>query len=174
MTILAWCSRKIGQVSKQTGVAVRVVFVGFAFALPVSADAPIGQYENFDSYNRYITDHYTKLVWERPVLPYPAAVKLSEAQAHCAQLGAYRLPSLKELLTLVDEEPHPEYEESEGRNVPRYIDRSAFPKTPAEPFWTSSMKDASYAWTVNFETGETDPVFVANTTARVRCVAYRP
>ncbi len=154
---------------KRLGLVVRGALLGVLFTLPVSADAPVDQYANFDSYSRFITDKHTKLVWERPAAPYPDAMKFLDAQAHCTALGAgYRLPTLKELLTIVDEEPHDEYENT--ANVARYIDRSAFPKTPAEQFWSSSMKDATKAWTVDFGSGDTVPAGTSSAVARVRCV----
>jgi Protein of unknown function (DUF1566) len=160
--------------SSRARVALRVVATALALALPVSADAPISgadqQYANFDSNNKIITDRFTHLVWERPSAPYPPAMTFAEAKNACK--GTMRLPSLKELLTLVDEQPHSEYEGT--RNVPRYIDQSAFPNTPAEPFWTSSMKGESTVWTVDFLTGETKEASTGGDLRRVRCVDYVP
>lgn len=157
---------------KRLGIVLRGALFGVLFALPVSADAPIDQYANFDSYTRFIKDNYTKLTWERPVAPYPDAMTFTKAQDHCTALGTgYRLPTLKELLTIVDEDPHYEYEGTQ--NVLHYIDQSAFPKTPAKAFWTSSMRDASHAWTVDFGSGQTDPADTGATVAYVRCVAAK-
>ena len=93
---------------------LRVALVAVAVALPVSADAPIGgsdqQYENFDSGNKVIIDRFTKLAWDRPSDPYPAPTSFDAAKAYCETQRSMRLPSLKELLTLVDEEPHDEYD----------------------------------------------------------------
>ncbi len=147
------------------------MLLGVAIALPVSADAPIDQYEGFVSGNTTITDHYTRLVWERPGT-YPAAMKFTDAKAHCSALGAFRLPSMKELLTIVDETPHDEYEVDHA--VPHFIDQSAFRSTPAEAFWTSSMKDSNNAWTVDFGTGGTGDAQISGDQRRVRCVQYKP
>jgi hypothetical protein len=147
--------------------ALRAVMLGIAVAMPVSADAPNSgpdrQYEDFTASERTITDRFTGLVWERSV---SSPRTFADAKAYCAN-ASRRLPSMKELLTLVDEEPHDEYEVSQ--NVPRLIDRSAFPKTPAEDFWTSSLKSNGKIGTVNFRdgtTGEASETFPL----RVRCV----
>ena len=83
-----------------------------------------------------------------------------------------RLLVWEELLTLVDEQPHEEYDGT--RNVVRMIDQPAFPKTPGEPFWTSSRQanQDQYA-TVSFADGMTS---YADPTAlkRVRCVTALP
>lgn len=154
---------------------LRVALVAVAVALPVSADAPIGgsdqQYENFDWRNKVITDRFTKLAWDRPSDPYPAVMNFVDAKAYCQARGGMRLPSLKELLTLVDEEPHDQYDEAKKQNVARYIDRAAFPKTPAEEFWTSSMKDSGRMWTVDFGTGKTENAPIGQE-LRVRCVDF--
>lgn len=155
------------------GIAIRAVLVALALAAPVLADAPIGgkdqQYANFIGEDRFITDRHTHLKWDRPLAPYPAALSFIDAQASCS--GAKRLPSLKELLTLVDETPHDEYDE--GVLVARAIDRSAFSDTPPEEFWTSSLSGAK-VWVVDFSDGTTDAVTTTNKMARVRCVQSVP
>lgn len=155
---------------------LRGVMVGLAVALPVSADAPNSgedrQYETFDARDPVISDRFTKLVWRRSV---PSAMTFDEAVNHCAEVGtgAMRLPSLKELLTLVDEEPHEKYDGE--KIVVRMIDRAAFPSTPAEEFWTSSKSSASKAWTVDFGTGMTSQADInAGDKRRVRCVDFAP
>lgn len=156
---------------------LRVALVAVAVALPVSADAPIGgpeqQYDNFDWRNKVITDRFTRLVWDRPSDPYPAAMSFAAADAYCRQ-ASMRLPSLKELLTLVDEEPHTRYDEEKKRNVAHCIDRNAFPKTPAEEFWTSSMQSPTRAWTVDFGSGATGTANLGDSgdKRRVRCVDF--
>jgi hypothetical protein len=161
------------------GIVLRVAALGMVFALPVFADAPVGgadqQYANFDSNTPYITDRFTHLVWERPTSEYPQKMDLDGAKAHCTTVGSsFRLPSAKELLTIVDEQPHGEYEVNQL--VDKYIDRSAFPRTPAEEFWTSSIVEASpvlRAATVDFGSGV---LRYASSTdlRRVRCVQYKP
>lgn len=153
--------------------AVRGLVLGIIVALPVSADAPPGQYQKFSSQDRRIRDLKTGLVWERSVSPAP----VKYANATCAP--GLRLPTLKELLTLVDEEPHLDYDDKLLKNVSKMIDAAAFgAETPVDaPYWTSSTDGAARAWTVNFETGavNSDPTSdPSSATAYVRCVRLPP
>ena len=110
--------------------------VGIAGAITVAsvarADAPADQYELFDMNDVVIQDHFTQLVWQR--YPELTTMTFDAAAGYCQglSLGSYtsgwRVPSYKELLTLVDENPHFEYEN--GIAVPKAIDRSAFGVTP--------------------------------------------
>ena len=93
-----------------------------------------------------VTDPHAQLTWQRT----PDATRRSWAAAklHCAGLalpgGPWRLPSMKELQTLIDE----------STNDPA-IDAVAFPATDPEAFWTGTplagMPD--YAWFVSFGNG---------------------
>lgn len=154
-------------------VTLRALVLPLIFAVPVFADAPTGgpdqQYESFIWSDETITDRYTQLVWERPSPPYPPKVTFVEAQEHCGALGGFRLPSMKELLTLVDEEPHREYEID--RLVVKYIDRNAFRGTPAAEYWTSSVKATSpmRLFTVDFGSGTVADA-LSDDKRHVRCV----
>ncbi|MBN9165297.1 MAG: hypothetical protein BGO98_21670 [Myxococcales bacterium 68-20] len=154
--------------------AMRGLVLGVLVAVPVSADqepgAPNGQYENFTGDDRRIRDKKTGLRWERSVSASP--VDFETAKSMCT--GGLRLPTLKELLTLVDEQPHPAYDLKKNANVLKYIDREAFgAETPIDrAYWTSSMDGTSKAWTVDFGSGET----VATPTVDgryVRCVRFQ-
>jgi hypothetical protein len=72
----------------------------------------------------------------------------------------WRLPTLKELQTIVD------YSQSNPS-----IDSTAFPSTPADWFWSSSpvADDLAYAWAICFSGGGTDDDFITSTDY-VRCV----
>jgi hypothetical protein len=146
-----------------------------AFALPVSADAPTSgadrQYEPFVDTDRQITDHFTRLVWERPNAlnaAYPAAMDFAAALQFCAN-GGRRLPSAKELLTIVDEDPHFEYDAGKLALTQRMIDPRAFFGTPPEEFWTSSLLPSLQRVTVHFGNGTTLAAN-ENEARRVRCV----
>jgi hypothetical protein len=97
-----------------------------------------------------VTDLGTGLQWQRAAGD--ATFTFDEAQAHCAALplagGDWRVPSVKELQTLVDD----------AKTAGPYIDQTVFAGTPAgrAPFWTSSPSAAaaSAAWFVDFATGE--------------------
>jgi hypothetical protein len=120
-------------------------------AAPVMADAPPDQYRPFVRTDPEVRDAFTGLIWLRaPTAP----ATFAGALAACPSASAtYRLPTLKELLTLVDEQPHDDYEN--GARVPKAIDGNAFPSTPADLFWSGSSNaaDATTAWAVDFKTG---------------------
>lgn len=78
-----------------------------------------------------VADARTGLVWERDL--YSAKVDRSGARERCASLGGrWRVPTKKELLTLVD----PTIDSA----TPPVLDLNAFPGTPAEAtFWSISV-----------------------------------
>jgi hypothetical protein len=90
--------------------------------------------------NDVVSDHGTGLVWQRR--PSDATYSFSGAEAYCAGLevegGGFRVPSMKELQTLLDE----------GRGSSPLIDEQAFPGFPTTlnaTFWTSSPSARSDA-----------------------------
>jgi hypothetical protein len=109
-----------------------------------------------------VNDAATTLAWQRSA---PAdTYDFSGASKYCAQLDlagpGWRLPTIKELQTLVDE----------TRRMPA-IDVTAFPHTVSDYYWTSSQVPgfATQAWTVSFAYGF-DGFFGADTQQHVRCV----
>ena len=78
----------------------------------------------------------------------------------------WRVPSIKELSTLVDENPP-------IAKVSPAIDTTTFASTPAKtPYWSSSLFNGQAAtahdpWVINFEDGFTE---YNQTAALVRCV----
>lgn len=110
-----------------------------------------------------VLDVATGLHWQRAAgsshLPFAAA------QTACRDLAlggdkTWRVPTLVELLTLIDE-----------RADAPMIDRQAFPETLGEPFWTSSTfaNGHELAWYVRFDRG--DGLYGQLTEKlRVRCV----
>jgi hypothetical protein len=145
------------------------------------ADAPSDQYELFDVNDVTIQDHFTTLVWQRyPATSItsgmPATMTFDAAAAYCQglSLGSYangwRVPSYKELLTLVDEKPHLEFEN--GQLVPKAIDLHAFPGTPTAgtSYWTSSTYQDGRGYAVDFSDGTAQLASKANTSFYVRCV----
>ena len=105
-----------------------------------------------------VTDVITGLVWQRDGSDTRAGCVTdssnltctwSEAKAYCASLtlggvSGWRLPAVMELSTIVEIPP-----------ARPSIDRTAFPNTPADPFWTSSPDNGSSgsAWCVGFAKG---------------------
>ena len=138
----------------------------------VRADAPVGQYLGFDGNDTTITDAFTKLTWTRAV---QGPATFLGAQGLCG--GGTRLPTLKELLTIVDESPH-NYEFQMGANPYKYIDGQAFGGTPVggATFWTitpiakSSPLTVTTAYTVDFATGGVVTTAAVAETHYVRCV----
>lgn len=85
-----------------------------------------------------------------------------DALSYCPTLGAgWRLPSLTELQTIVDES-----------KADVAIDSGAFPNTPHEGFWTSSplAGDSTSAWDVRFNTSGWTAWGDRTLHYRVRCV----
>lgn len=111
--------------------------------------------------NDGVYDPNTKLTWQRGAGP--ASYAWAAAQARCAAadpVGTWRLPSVNELLTLVD-----------LALVDPAIDPAAFPDTPSDFFWSSSpsLAPTGTAWGVNFNRGSAGASLTASA-SRVRCV----
>jgi hypothetical protein len=106
-----------------------------------------------------MTDVFTGLTWQRDV---NAQQAWNDATGYCPALGTgWRLPSLTELQTIIDE----------TKQNPA-IDGDAFPQTPAMGyFWTSVAQagDPDYAWYVTVVHGHAD-VEQVGTAYWVRCV----
>jgi hypothetical protein len=131
----------------------RAILAAILLTLPAAADAPQDQYARFDGDSLTIMDTFTKLEWDRKSV---FKSDYDGAAGNCALLSSLmsgRLPSVKELLTIVDEEPHQEYEF--GMLVPKMIDALAFADTPVDfPYWTSTPAPGTdMFWTVSFKTG---------------------
>jgi hypothetical protein len=105
-----------------------------------------------------VSDALTGLTWQQKA----SSNTMNWAQAHTYCPAGFRLPTVKELSSIVDFRvayPGPA------------IDQIAFPNTPAEEFWTSSQcaGDITTAWYVSFAYGAS----VWNSkdlSFRVRCV----
>jgi hypothetical protein len=89
-----------------------------------------------------VSDALTGLVWQQQASP--KNMTWAEARTYCP--SGYRLPTVKELTSIVDFTV----------TSPPAIDQTAFPGAPRGPFWTSSpyaKTDVSAAWAVDFYTG---------------------
>ena len=124
------------------------------------ADAPSGRYTLPG--DGTVVDTKTQLTWQR-VVP-GSTFNWTDAMTYCQNPGlpgtGWRLPSVKELQTIVDV----------TLSNPA-IDGTAFPGTPVDTFWTSSpvAGGASQVWAVNFADG-TQFGPAVSTATRVRCV----
>jgi hypothetical protein len=143
------------------------------------ADAPSGQYAAFDRYATCISDTRTHVTWMRAPIQ---AVNFDSATKTCAVLDAnggspvWRVPSVNELETLVDDFPTLQSDAS-GNVAVRAIDANAFPGTPIGHYWTSSPSNAvvpNTVWTVEFGGGSTSPASVTSDLAALRCVTETP
>ncbi len=150
--------------------ALGAVVCSIGLALVARGDAPPEQYSIFQSQTPTIRDTKSLLEWER----FPEDNRLagdagsdggmwaprqtfSNAHIRCEKLaGGWRLPTVKELLTLVDENPHQVYVDGSTPNL--FVDRNAFPTTLPEPYWTSSPQSGSLSWTVDFGSGQPQPI----------------
>jgi hypothetical protein len=112
-----------------------------------------------------VVDTKTGLTWQRT----PASsMSWAAANAYCANpstataLGGtgWRLPTIKELLSLLDA----------SQTIERRIDHTAFYQTTAQ-FWsaTRSLEDRADAWLVNFDSGNAG-THGSTTAYSVRCV----
>jgi hypothetical protein len=142
-----------------------------ALALPAIASAPPDQYGTFGSHDITITDSKTHLRWQRG---FSSTISWDDAHNYCTSLvlggiGGWRLPSVKELMTLVDESLPREYV---GTTLVTYaIDRQAFPFTPNAPFWAWPKRATDgRAWVVDFSNGESNTVTASSGGNFVRCV----
>jgi hypothetical protein len=138
--------------------------IGIAAAiLAVSADgdtAPrcyiVGRFQLMGS---NVFDGATGLTWYQTV---SQPLTWTDAATYCStQPGGFRVPTVKELLSLVDYTKPP----NSGAAT---INPVAFPNTPAAPFWTSSTLGTApgAVWIVFFGDGETytgPPVGTLNT-----------
>jgi hypothetical protein len=125
------------------------------------ADAPPGRYTIAAG---EVTDTQTGLIWQQGMSS-TTGVAWADAPAYCSTLNlnnqTWRLPSLRELQTLVDESKTPA------------IDLTAFPSTPSAYFWTSNVftGNPGNAWVVDFAYGFTRGFGIDVTVANpVRCV----
>jgi hypothetical protein len=121
------------------------------------ATAPPGRYAIA---NGTVYDTQTKLTWQQVISTSPYT--WTDATTYCSALSlngaGWRVPSIGELQTLVDESTNPS------------IDGTAFPMTASEYFWSSSavVEDPSRAWTAFFANGSTYS-FAMKTPRSVRC-----
>ena len=127
-----------------------VIVAVLLFAAHGHADAPAGRYTVSAG---SVTDNLTGLVWQQVVAS--SSYNYADAKQYCAGLtgGTWRLPSPKELQTLVDE----------SRKNPA-IDTTAFPNTPSTNVRTSVSN-----WVVSFGDGIAGTAD-ATTPYSVRCV----
>jgi hypothetical protein len=142
------------------------VLLSVVSSSPVRADAPPGRYT---ASGGTVVDNATQLTWQQLVATSggddgAGRSTWANANGYCASLGGgYRLPTAKELLTIVDfSKANPAIDTS----------ASAFPDTPPEEFWTATPLAGSpptSAWFISFVDGYAGNVDMTQPN-RVRCV----
>lgn len=127
----------------------------------VEADAPP---QHYTVKAGTVYDNSTRLTWQQETNPTKRS--WSDATTYCAQLQlegtGWRLPTLKELLTLVDP----------ARTSPPVIDSKVFPGSSSDLYWstTNFKMDTNFAWTVDFGMGNSARDHLKSAPASVRCV----
>lgn len=135
------------------------VLFGVMWTEQSQANAPTGQYIVS---NGTVFDTKSQLTWEQA--PLANMISFDAATAYCQGLmlagGKWRVPSMKELQTIIDE-----------TTVDPAIDLTAFPATMNDKYWSSTRwADApTDAWSVRFDYGSSSYDSVANL-HYVRCV----
>ena len=118
------------------------VMVAVCAALPAQADAPLGHYT---ASMEMVTDNKTGLTWQQ-THPW-TGYNWWNAKNYCANLdlngAGWRLPTVKELLTLDDIS-------KENPSIDTSV--NGFPGTINGPFWSATPYAMawSYAWYVDF------------------------
>lgn len=128
------------------------------------AEVHVAPSPRYDVQQDTVRDLGTGLVWQRSTPEQTFA--FDQARAYCGQLAlagqtGWRVPSMTELLTLIDE----------GAKAAPMIDAAAFPNTPGEAFWTSTEFGGApgMAWQVYFDRGN-GLYGLSSVRLRVRCV----
>ena len=168
---------------KRRALLLPALLVATLILAPAHANAPADQYVTFDATSTVITDAFTLLSWQRDGVS-AGLMTQGEATTYCAQLslGGYatgwRLPTYKELMTLVDEVPHADTD-SQGNSITVAIDANAFgygenplvSLTPNAAMWSSSLYAPApgSAWAIDFSSGEAVNQTI-DSGAYVRCV----
>ncbi len=123
-----------------------------------------------DNGNGAVTDNHTGLIWVKDGTSAGCnggnAAQWSEAVGFCNNLtfagySDWRLPSRKELMSIVDKKQH---------NFS--INTAYFPNTHASQYWTSTKDsaDSDYAWSILFFYGGVPSYDMSDNYHYVRCV----
>ena len=142
-------------------IVIVFVFGGAWSSAPGHAAAPAGRYAIGGG---VVYDTKTKLSWQQ-VVP-PGMYAQADAAGYCAKLGlagaTWRLPTMREILTIVDLTiPPPK----------AAIDPAAFPDTPPGFFWSSTAYSGTpgLGWSAQFQYGYAYGNTLTDT-SYVRCV----
>jgi hypothetical protein len=126
---------------------------GRAVSRCVAGAVPV-EPNQFTAEGDVVVDRVTGLRWERAA---GAPAPFEQARSRCASLGM-RLPSIRELQSLVDESSY----------APA-IDLTMFPETDPVGFWSSTLR-GSVPWHVQFRDGQTSAEALPEDRLASRCV----
>jgi hypothetical protein len=137
-----------------------------AFALPAQADAPSGRYTITAG---TVFDNKTGLTWQQTEAASggddgKGNYQWLNGQKSCTALGAkWRLPTVKDLLTIVD---------FAKAASPPLIDTGTFLGATADPFWTATpiLGDSGNSYYIVDFGGNLVSLVSASSMHRVRCV----
>ncbi|MBI4691551.1 MAG: DUF1566 domain-containing protein, partial [Nitrospirae bacterium] len=144
-------------------------------------DATTKQYNLFsaqfvDLGNGTLYDTKSKLIWskkgnENDITWYAAQdyIKRLNEQAYLG-FRDWRMPSKEELQTLVGYAKSAGYG-SGGKTIADFLNREGFNGIQARWYWTSTLKDSSPAWDIDFKDGEEDTSLLAYSRVRNFCEA---
>jgi hypothetical protein len=127
---------------------------GSAVSRCVAGDVTAAEEPQFTVQGELVVDRVTGLSWERAVA---APATFDAAAARCASVGM-RLPSIRELQSIVDENAHDPA-----------IDVELFPGTASVGFWSQTLR-GSDPWHVQFLDGQTSAEIFADEVLASRCV----
>jgi hypothetical protein len=151
------------KIRKAHALMVAILAGAGAVAHSVAADAPCGQYSFSDDHTT-VSDIRTGLVWQRS--PATNTMLWNDANIYCSSAAegtlpgcSWRLPSAKELQTIVDD----------STSEPA-IDGVAFPGTGTSAYWTSTPAGPGQAWAIAFFYGFPQSNGIMDDPAAVRCV----
>lgn len=155
---------------RRRSIFARLAIAVLVVAAPAVANPPNDQYEPFAGEAPTVRDHYTGLEWERNV---GKDLLYSNASFYCSTVGlsAGRIPTIKELETIFDEEAQVQYEF--GKNVQKYIWENTFPQAAVDkPYWSQTPANGNpdERWGLDFSTGQMVRLKTATDVAYVRCM----
>lgn len=137
---------------------------GVAWAQTTCPSAP----GRFSPSGDEVLDRYTGLVWKRcsQGQTWSGSDCTGTATVHTHEqamivagqsIGGWRLPNIRELSTLADFGCY----SSPGVGLAS-IDRTAFPRTPREWYWSTTPYNDSNAWIVDFDEGDAQAIYRSN------------
>lgn len=158
-------TRRAGMLERSNGrtvLAIAAAALLFAFAGKGDSAPRCYSVGRFQLVGNNIFDGATGLTWQQTFSA--QGLSWSDAATYCStQTGGFRLPTFKELLSIVD------YTKPPSSTVGT-INPVAFPNTPPSLFWSSgSISSAGEAIAVSFMDGEAIPTGMSDT-YQVRCV----